>query len=66
MNLANKMCEKKTAFKTQVSIWIIELRPIEAIALLINADNSSLFQVVSLQTRAAVLSMISNFGFILF
>ena len=51
---ANKMCEKKIAFKTQVSIWIIELRPIEAIALLINAAISSLFQALSLQTWAAV------------
>ena len=66
MNLANKMCEKKTEFKTQVSIWIIELRPIEAIALLINAAMSSLFQVLSLQPRTAVLTMISNFGCILF
>ena len=63
MNLANKMCEKKTAFKTQVSIWIIELRPIEAIALLINAAISSLFLVVSLQTKVVVLSMISNLTF---
>ena len=64
MNLDNKMCEKKTAFKTQVSIWIIELRPIEAIALLINAAMSSLFQVVSLETKVVVLSMISNLTFV--
>ena len=54
MNLANKMCEKKIAFKTQVSIWLIELRPIEPIALLIIADISSLDKKVLLLQTGAV------------